>query len=125
MNEVSVIGAGHYQLAWLIYLLAGTGFMLAAWQLLKLIRRDGIRWFLMSLLFFGIFTPAWGVVAEHRFVAPAILVAAFDFLDGLDKGVAFAVRAAMESLLLVLVLIFLSAAVIIVRHTLRRRHETA
>ena len=124
MTEMSVVGAEHYQLAWLIYCLAGAGFLAACWQLLKLISRAGLKWFLFSVLFFGIFTPSWGVVEGHRFIAPAVLVAAFDFLDGLDKSLGYAIKVALDSLVLLVGLIVLSGSVIAARSYYRHSESS-
>jgi len=52
---------------------------------------------LLAVLAILLFTP-WQGTDPQPFLAPAVVVAAFDFLDGLDKGFAAAVNVALTTL---------------------------
>jgi len=108
MRSDSLIGAEYYQLGWLIYIAAGIGLIVCFWQLIKLFKSPRIRRFLVSVMAIGIFTPTWQA-GEESFIAPAILVAAFDFLDGIDKGLAAGVEIALKSLLPMILFVCISA----------------
>ena len=110
MTDGSLIGAEHYQLAWLIYILAGLGFIFCCWQIIRHFKSKNLRRYLVVFLACGIFTPSWQT-GDDSFIAPAILVGGFDFLDGLDKGLAFAIQLSMKSLMPMVLLILISACV--------------
>ena len=86
--------------------------MFSLWQLLRLLKSKNVKRFLISILAIGIFTPTWQS-GEESFIAPAILVGAFDFLDGLDRGLAAGLNEALKSLLPMALLIFISTGIFI------------
>lgn len=112
MRSDSLIGAEYYQLGWLIYIIAGIGLIVCFWQLIRLLKSPYLKRFLVSILAIGIFTPTWQS-GEEAFIAPAILVGAFDFLDGLDKGLAAGINIALKSVLPMILLMVISSCIFV------------
>lgn len=102
-----------YYLAWGIYLIAGAGVLLAWWQVVKLFKRIELRLLWMALMAIVIFTP-WHASEPVPFFAPAVIVAAFDFLDGLDRGLFAALMIVLNRLLpMILAILLVSIAAVV------------
>ncbi len=114
MTDGSIINAGYYQLAWLVYGVSALGLMLVFWRIVRRFHSPDVRWYLMSVLAVGMAVPSWEQ-GEHAYTAPAILVGAFDFLDGLDKGLPAAIEKATESLWPIAGFILVATFVLIIR----------
>ena len=120
MTDGSIINAGYYQLAWLIYAVAALGLLLVFWRIVRRFHSADIRWYLMSVLASGLVVPRWGQ-GEFAYSAPAILVGAFDFLDGLDKGLPAAIDRASESLWPIAALIGIATLALVIRRLFFRK----
>lgn len=119
MTDGSIIEAGYYQIAWLIYGLAGLGLMLAVWQIVRRFKSNDIRWYLMSVLAVGMAVPSWEQ-GDNAYVAPAILVGAFDFLDGLDKGFDLALEKALSSLWPIAAFFVIASMMLLLKRVVQR-----
>lgn len=69
-----------YWNAAIIYLLAVIGFLLVVWKVGTKLPWRGLCWWLMWLYLCVVLTP-WQGTDPEPYLAPAIIVAAFDFLD--------------------------------------------
>lgn len=69
-----------YRNAAIVYLLGVIGFWLVVWKVGTKIRWRPLRWWLTWLYLCVVLTP-WQGTEPETFVAPVIIVAAFDFLD--------------------------------------------
>jgi len=82
-----------YWNAAMFYLAGVAGFWLVMWKLTRYISWPPLRWWLVWVFLCVLLTP-WQGVEPEPYYAPAIIVAAFDFLDlGWDS--AYKVLAAM------------------------------
>lgn len=82
-----------YWNAALFYLAGVAGFWLVMWKLTRYISWPPLRWWLLWVFLCVVLTP-WQGMEPEPYYAPAIIVAAFDFLDlGWDS--AYRVLAAM------------------------------
>jgi len=82
-----------YWNAAMFYLAGVAGFWLVMWKLTRYISWPPLRWWLVWVFLCVVLTP-WQGVEPEPYYAPAIIVAAFDFLDlGWDS--AYKVLAAM------------------------------
>jgi|TARA_B110000503_G_scaffold125199_1_gene192532 hypothetical protein len=82
-----------YWNAALFYLAGVAGFWLVMWKLTRYIKWPPLRWWLVWVFLCVVLTP-WQGMEPEAYYAPAIIVAAFDFLDlGWDS--AYAVLASM------------------------------
>ena len=82
-----------YWNAAMFYLAGVSGFWLVMWKLTRYISWPPLRWWLVWVFLCVVLTP-WQGVEPEPYYAPAIIVAAFDFLDlGWDS--AYKVLAAM------------------------------
>ncbi|EAR07632.1 hypothetical protein [Reinekea blandensis] len=69
-----------YRNAAIVYLLGVLGFWLVVWKVGTKIRWRPLRWWLTWLYLCVVLTP-WQGTDPEAYIAPVIIVAAFDFLD--------------------------------------------
>lgn len=119
MTDGSIIAAGYYQIAWLIYGFAGIGLMLAVWRIVRRFKSSDVRWYLMSVLAVGMAVPSWEQ-GDNAYIAPAILVGAFDFLDGIDKGFNVALEKALDSLWPIAAFFVIATTLLLVKRVVKR-----
>jgi len=76
-----------YWNAALFYLAGVVGFWLVMWKVTTYIPWRPLRWWLVWLFLCVVLTP-WHGIDPEAYIAPAIIVAAFDFLDlGMDSAI--------------------------------------
>ncbi|WP_428241637.1 hypothetical protein [Gynuella sp.] len=118
-----MIDVQSYMVAWLIYIAAGLVFMLAASRILRGIKPVELKGIVFGWMAVIIFVPYRGH-EPAQFIAPAILVAAFDFLDGLDKGLDNALALVLErmqiSILAFILVTIAGVAALIIRMSRRK-----
>ena len=91
-------------LAWLVYLLAGTGCSAVWWRMTRGIVNGGWRDILRGLLVVLIFTP-WYSGEQAEYFAPAILILMMDLLlDGARSGLQGGIALLFSSFLMLLIL---------------------
>lgn len=83
---------------WLIYIFAGLCMMLAVWKISWILKFTGLRLWLTLTTAAFMFQP-WFSPEPDNYVAPAIIVAVFAFLDGIGNGLSQALKGIFESLL--------------------------
>ena len=118
-----MIEVQNYLIAWLIYVVAGLVFMFAMSRIFRNIKPIELKGMLFGWMAVIIFVPYRGH-EPAPFMAPAILVAAFDFLDGLDKGMDSALALVMDrlqiSILAFILVTIAGVAALIVRFSRRK-----
>mgnify|MGYP000194232741 FL=1 len=119
MTDGSIIEAGYYQIAWLVDGTAAFGLLPACWHLVRRFKSSDVRWYLMSVLAVGMAVPSWEN-GDNAYWAPAILVGAFDFLDGIDKGLNVALEKALISLWPIAGFIAVASVLLLLKRIVRR-----
>ncbi len=85
-------------IGWLMYGFASLGLLLVLWKITHLFKLTLVRvWITLSGASF-LFQP-WFSPEPDGYVAPAIIVAVFSFLDSIDLGV----KVALENMVMVLI----------------------
>ena len=118
-----MIDVQNYMIAWLIYVVAGVVFMFAMSRIFRNIKPIELKGMIFGWAAVIIFVPYRGH-EPAPFLAPAVLVAAFDFLDGLDKGMDSALALVMDrlqiSIFAFLLVTIVGVAALIVRFSRRK-----
>lgn len=110
--------AADYQLAWVIYVIAGTVLSFLCWRVLyKYVPRE-LAYLLECFLLALLFTP-WYVLPDEQIMAPALIVFV---MDAITIGPTESIRALIP-LVLSLVVALLVALALILTYRVRKRRQ--
>jgi hypothetical protein len=114
--------AADYQMAWVIYTIAGIVFALLAWSFLRRYVYRELAYLLQCILLACMFTP-WYVMDDpvQRVMAPALIVFLMDSITIEPKA---GIRALIPLILALLGALVVAAALIIHYHYRRRRQAS-
>lgn len=112
-----------YRNAAIVYLLGVLGFWLVVWKVGTKIRWRPLRWWLTWLYLCVVLTP-WQSAEPDAYIAPVIIVAAFDFLD-LGLSSALTLLQPMIMALAVGTVIIVFAAIVLQIRRMKQRDDEA